>query len=236
MVVLLISGWKRSGKDELAKIAESYSFQRFSFADDLKQKASKEYGVPLEDFYSNEKKEAPILTLPVYARDAFSDMINSFMFREFRTAAGIRPIGYAKRANGAFTDSQQGQQLYHTPRSLAILKGSVNRSVDPDFWAKQVSPLIQKLPHSGIVIPDWRYKNEKTTVEALARQYGMKTITIRVNRFDTVESNDPSERELDDATFDITIQNRDTLQEFEAAVRSHLERIIGQMITPAQWS
>ena len=39
-------------------------------------------------------------------------------------------------------------------------------------------------------------------------------ITIRINRFDTTESKDASENDLNDAKFDYVVENRGTLEEY----------------------
>ena len=56
-VVFLVSGWAHSGKDTLAKIlVESYDFQKYAFADAIKQQVSREQDIPLEWCYDQERK------------------------------------------------------------------------------------------------------------------------------------------------------------------------------------
>jgi hypothetical protein len=69
------------------------------------------------------------------------------------------------------------------------------------------------------VISDARYKNEINSLKAT----GANVITLRINRFDTSPSNDPSERDLDNFEFDSVISNRGTLDDLYLAVASSLE-------------
>jgi hypothetical protein len=92
---------------------------------------------------------------------------------------------------------------YWTPRALIILEGSVKRSVNSNYWAQKV---IKDMVGQGdkLVISDLRYKSE---AEQLKATFGDDLTLIRVNRFRNVDSNDPSERDLDDYDFDVTIDN-----------------------------
>lgn len=56
-LILLLSGWSHAGKDAVAKIlVESFDFQKFAFADPVKQEISKQYDIPLEWCYDQKKK------------------------------------------------------------------------------------------------------------------------------------------------------------------------------------
>lgn len=60
-LVLLISGWAHSGKDTVAKIlVESYDFQKYAFADAIKQQVAKDHDIPLEWCYDQERKSQPL--------------------------------------------------------------------------------------------------------------------------------------------------------------------------------
>lgn len=51
-LIILISGWAHAGKDSVAKVlVESYDFQKFAFADPVKQQVSRDLSVPLEWCY-----------------------------------------------------------------------------------------------------------------------------------------------------------------------------------------
>jgi len=60
------------------------------------------------------------------------------------------------------------------------------------------------------VISDLRYNSELTQ---LRQAFGKDLVTVRVNRFDDCPSQDASERDLDNGTFDVIIENRGTLEQ-----------------------
>jgi hypothetical protein len=201
--IIAISGWKRSGKDTVAEyLRDNFGAKRLAFADPLKHLVSDLFGIDRRNIDNPSKKEAPILTLPVLARDAFSQTVTEFMTKEFRDDQG-RNYG--------------NSSMYWTPRALCILIGSAMRSADPDYWVKKA--VSQAEPGQLYVISDARYKNEINSLKAT----GANVITLRINRFDTSPSNDPSERDLDNFEFDSVISNRGTLDDLYLAVASSLE-------------
>ena len=58
------------------------------------------------------------------------------------------------------------------------------------------------------VISDVRYKSE---MKALKDKFGSNVTSVRVERFDSCDSTDPSERDLDDYEFDRVLSNRGSL-------------------------
>lgn len=64
-LILLISGWAHAGKDAVAKIlVESYDFQKYAFADPIKQRVAEEEGIPLEWCYDQKKKAEALPSNP----------------------------------------------------------------------------------------------------------------------------------------------------------------------------
>lgn len=64
-LILLIAGWAHSGKDSVAKIlVETYDFQKYAFADPIKQKVSEDEGIPLEWCYDQKKKAEALPSNP----------------------------------------------------------------------------------------------------------------------------------------------------------------------------
>lgn len=58
IVIVLLSGWSASGKDEVAKrLAIQHSFIRFAFADPVKREYADLFKVPITDLYDRDKKE-----------------------------------------------------------------------------------------------------------------------------------------------------------------------------------
>lgn len=226
MKVIAISGWKRSGKDTAANLLISEGYERVAFADVLKDMVAQEYNIPREHCDDPNFKEAPILHLPVSPKDDFSLLIANFMFREFRSAGGSIAMEPYVDPSGAFLGvmGRDAAQLYWTPRALCILKGSVNRAVTSTFWTERAISQIKRQGHPsngmrGFVISDLRYQSE---VDQLRAAFGKNLITVRVERFETSASTDPSERNLDNAKFDVVLTNKGSLQEFEQKVKELL--------------
>jgi len=221
MKVIAISGWKRSGKDTLAEfLVKDFNFRRIGFADPLKDMVAQEYDIPRDHLDNPSYKEAPLTQYPVDPKDDFSKKMTDIMFGEFRNLQG------KKSNHGSFVSSKlAGEKLYWTPRALAILKGSVNRSVASDYWVRTA---VNKIafdtthPEQLYVISDLRYKSEMALLRAF---FGDNLVTIRVNRFTHSESTDPSERDLDDAQFDHVIENKGTLDEFLTKFKSLLSNL-----------
>lgn len=226
MKVIAVSGWKRSGKDTVAKMLVDKGFTRVAFADVLKDMVSEEYGIPREHCDSDTHKEAPILTLPVNPRDSFSLNLSKHLYKEFRDAKGRQPSDYYVDDAGVFHGAcgRDLVQLYWTPRALCILKGSSNRTVTSDYWVKRLINDVKRTNNKSafvmnFVISDLRFCSE---VEQLKAAFGDNLVTVRVNRFDTNPSADASENDLNDHKFDIVIENRGTLEELENKVKEIL--------------
>lgn len=224
--VIAISGWKRSGKDTAADALISKGFKRVAFADVLKDRVADDYNISRNSLDDPNQKESPLLTHPVNPKDGFALNICNFMFGEFRSEYGETPQEVFVDDSGLFLGVVEGGMpvpLYHTPRSLAIFEGSTKRTVFPNYWVdsgiKEVNKLKDKdaisIVDTKIVISDLRFKNE---IENLRRAFGDNLVTVRVNRFEDCTSTDPSERDLDNTEFDIIIDNKGTLEEFNSKV------------------
>jgi hypothetical protein len=237
MKVLAISGWKQNGKDTLADyLIAKHGATRVSFADPLKDMAAKEYDISRESLDLPSQKEKPILRLPANPQDAFSRMLCEFLFREFRDSAGNQPVAFEYRQGELYGLFQidpttgnpvkeggimEGHRLYWTPRALAIMKGSSNRAVRSDYWVSQAIELA-KSKGGLIVISDLRYKSEMAQMRTA---FGEDMVTLRVQRYDTSPSTDPSERDLDDGNFDFFVSNRGTLDELYEKMENILEQL-----------
>ena len=212
-MIIALSGFKGSGKDEGAKILiGEYGFRRVAFADVLKDLVADMYGVERSAMDDPARKEKPILSLPVSPKDKFSEHMLTIQWNELRDKDG--------KAAEAYKD---GTQLYHTPRSLCILIGSVNRFVNPNYWVERALNDVR----GNIVITDLRYRNEDAQVRAIADGVKKNFQHVRVSRFDTCPSTDPSERDLDGFDFDKVIQNRGTLEDFQREIRSLADELLG---------
>lgn len=191
MKVIALSGWKKSGKDTVADyICNNYPFVKYTFADDMKDLVCETYCLRNEQLTDQSLKEEPLLEYPVEPLDSFNEGIHALLKDEFREHQGVR---------------------YWTPRALLILEGSVKRSVSNTYWTENLFARIKSMHDDPyIVISDLRFKAE---YEALEREFGDNLITVRINRFDSVNTSDPSERNLDNTDFDVFIENKGNLED-----------------------
>jgi hypothetical protein len=226
MKVIAISGWKGSGKDLSAEyLVENHGFKRVSFADPLKDSVALEYGITREWLDDPKMKERPIFHMPVESKDEFTKMIHNFMVREFRTSGWYKPdVSNIRIENGRFETFlfDRWDQLFWTPRALAILKGSTNRSIQSNFWVEKAIENITFNPKLNYVISDLRYRSE---VEQLKEAFGNNLVTVRLERFDVNPSTDPSETDLDRNKFDYIIKNKGEKE----AVFAWLKEIVSKL-------
>lgn len=188
--IVALSGWKGSGKDTVGRVlTQDYGYVRHSFADRLKQMVEEQYNVPFE-YMNNYKKEMPLTEYPVVNSDDFSNTIHQLLAAELLTG-------------------------YWTPRALCILEGSVKRSVNAQFWTRSVIASIIEADNDLHVITDLRYKSE---ANILRDAFGSQLLLARINRFSLIDTKDPSERDLDDFPFDLTLSNHGTLEQLQAIV------------------
>ena len=189
--IILLSGWKRSGKDTVADyLVKEFGYKRLGFADPLKDLTATLFDIKRNYFDDAALKESPIMYMPVQAKDDFAALVTTAMTKEFKLSHDVGDL-----------------QDYWTPRALCILVGSCMRAVNPNFWVDQA--LNQVKPGGLYVISDCRYRSE---VEAVKR-FNAHVTTVRIDRFDSSPSVDPSERDLDDYSFDIILENRTTIKD-----------------------
>lgn len=204
-MLVCLSAWKRSGKDAASDhLIRKLGFERQSFADPLKDLVCETYGLNRDQTDNQGEKEQAILRLPAIASDKFSEVIHNIMSGEFKEVEGTK---------------------YWTPRALCILEGSIKRSVNSKFWVQKALDKI--MPGEDTIISDLRYKSEASQIREWAEKKGEKVIFIRINRFESSPSQDPSERDMDDYQgFDYVVKNKGTLEEFlveiEKIVKSEL--------------
>ena len=196
--ILLLSGWKGSGKDSLASIlCNKFGYKRIAFADKLKDAISRDYNIDRSIFDDRVKKEMPLVEFPVSIKDTSCLNIIQTIKNELRMKTGDPPNGDTELS-----------ELFWTPRSLCILEGTVKRSIDPNFWTKSVKREL--FPEYDYVISDCRYRSEIEFFKSEVRSH--KITTIRINRDSCVNTEDSSERDLDDTNFDYIVSNDKSIE------------------------
>ena len=218
-MIVALSAYKNSGKDTAADyLIKNYDFVRVAFADPLKDSVAEMFGISRDSLDNPALKESPLLNFPVKPQDPYSKMIANFLVKEFRTKEGKVSQVFFTTVNQGLVQDANGkpnyEDLFWTPRALAILHGSTMRSVDSAHWVKQA--LVKAgLQTKNVVITDLRYKSE---VNQLREAFGSKLTTARINRFDSSPSSDPSELDLQGYSHDFEIENKGTLEDFYANV------------------
>lgn len=189
--VIALSGWKGSGKDTVADyLVKEYGYIKVSFAAVLKDMVARTYELPRNWLDDRDRKELPLTpellggrSFPVIASDPFSEKIHEMLQSELSSG-------------------------YWTPRALCILEGSVKRAVNSNYWVSRVVDRIHKFPDHKFVISDMRYCSE---ADQLLLQIPREQLLLwRINRFESIDTLDPSERDLDTYKFDITLGNSTT--------------------------
>lgn len=217
--VVAISGWKGSGKDTMADyLIKNHAAVRVSFADPLKDNVAAAFGVDRTHLDIQSKKEVAILSMPVNPQDKFSRVVAEFMIKEFRDTHNVAPHSFTYQGDefyGVVKDDRGvdiNVRVYWTPRALAILEGSTKRTAASNYWVQQAVKKIREYGAQSdtemVVISDLRYKSE---LMQLKSAFGSDLVEIRVERFDSSLSSDPSERDLDDYPFSYRIDNRGDL-------------------------
>lgn len=188
---IAMSGWKQSGKDTVADfLVREYGYRKASFASALKDMVSATYKIPREYMDSSTHKEMPLHNYPAISTDAFSIQIHEMLKSELSSG-------------------------FWTPRAVLILEGSIKRAVNSNFWVRSVASEILSAPSNiNYVISDMRYKSEADTLRILLPSL----ITMRLDRFDSIDTQDPSERDLDDYKFDIQLGNRGTVTDLQTTL------------------
>jgi hypothetical protein len=198
-MIIALSAWKGSGKDTVAKIlVEERGFTRIAFADVLKDMVAEQYGISRESLDDQNQKERPILSLPANPQDDFSRMVVNYMLRELRTESGQIP-------------NSLSDMPFWTGRALAILEGSVKRSVSSSYWLDRA--LKSTNANGNYVITDMRYQSEMNQIRDFAKRTEQPVMFVRINRFESSPSLDASERDLDRVAFDVVIENKTGLED-----------------------
>lgn len=195
--LICISGWRRNGKDTIADyLVEKHGYKKLSLAEALKNDVCHVFNLNPICVFNDQAKDLPLAHLPVEEKtDSISQTMLDTVKGEFK--------------NG-----------HLTPRALCILLGSLGRAVQNDFWVNKV--LAQLDPNVNYVIPDLRFQSE---LASLSKCTTHKAVFTRVQRFDTVDSVNASERDLDAHTFDYMFSNRSGISDLHTAIEQFLEKI-----------
>lgn len=184
--IVALSGWKGSGKDTAADyLVSRLGFLKLSFAAKLKDMVAAAYNIPREWLDQRDKKDMPLTQYPVINTDNFTGILQGLLYRELESG-------------------------YWTPRALCILEGSSKRAVHSNYWVQSVIREILDSDHDRFVISDLRYRSEADTLGLFLPAPTIDLKLVRVNRYAMIDTQDPSERDLDEYKFMYEISNTGT--------------------------
>jgi len=142
-----------------------------------------------------------------FRRYAFAEILKQRSAEDhgFNVALTQTPAGKATVIKSAKT------HRVATVRALLIEDSALAKRTHADdgYWAKLVCDQIARETPKFVVITDWRYNSEYTTLRARFPQ--AKLVRIRVVRPSVEPSEDPSEHDLDMTPVDFTIDNNSTI-------------------------
>lgn len=202
--IVLVSGWKGSGKDSFSDIlVDHYKYKKYSFATALKDEVSIQYEIPREYFESRLLKEKALLNKPLYGGHEWS---LDDLLPHFRTEEGLIPLlkeNIETRENLLY---YKNECLYWTPRALLIVEARTKLMIDPLYFCrKMLVSMKQTLKTQSVVVADWRYNHEYDYIVKNFSKHS--TVTIRIDTDKNNECIDSSENSLDSFPFHRRIFN-----------------------------
>jgi hypothetical protein len=197
-MVIGVSGKARSGKDTFSEMLakelnkEAYPpYVMMAFAHELKTRCQAAFDLSYEQLWGNEKEEPDKRYIKI-AKDPRS-------FEEKTKELGVIP--------GLPID------IYWTAREIMQEYGAFYRSIDSQFWIKNLFRVAEQKEYKNVIITDVRYLNEADYI----LEHGGAVIRVeRENKDDVHGMQHPSEVELDGyKKFTFTVLNNSTLEVLE---------------------
>ena len=234
LVIIGLVGAKGAGKSTFARIAKEVlpNAVEGALANRLKDVCARVFQVPRGSFDHPDQKERYLGNQYVQvpgSKAEFAPRGGPIRLNEHTVAQCVDSFGYQPSQDNVY--SHTDKTLY-TPRQLAQYVGTeVLRSLDPDVHCKG---LMMDAPKEGIlIVTDIRFPNERAFFEKLAGDLFFP-VYVRNERAEAEAAKDPhqSEQHLKAISEDCYVAENDgTLEEFEAAIKSHCQSII-EILSP----
>ncbi len=203
-MIIGISGKARSGKDQFADYLEDafskyhdIEFAKVAFADELKTMCMTAFGLDHDQLWGDRKEEETKFQKPGFPQGVAAD----------------------------YWDGRKLPPWYWTAREIMQVLGSFYRSIDYDYWVKQ---LIKSIKHAGfdnVIITDVRHINECEYI----KENGVLIKVVREDVSKIHGMDHESETALDNREkgyFDIEINNNETLDKLYQAAGHAADAII----------
>jgi len=202
-MIIGISGKARSGKDtfsnmlteELNKV--SYPpYIMMAFAHELKTRCQTAFDLSYEQLWGDDKEVADK--------------------RYIKTRKDPRPEIQQHKEVGTIPGSPV--DVYWTAREIMQNYGAFYRTVDNEFWIKNLFRVAEDKEYNNVIITDVRYRNE---AEYIQHKKGGYVVRVdRENKDDVHNMQHPSEVELDNyGGFDFVVNNEGTLEDLSKTAK-----------------
>jgi adenylate kinase family enzyme len=160
-------------------------------------------------------------------KDTFADrLVEKFNFKKLAFATSLKKaVAQKYNIDIELTKTQEGKQQIiaqcnKTVRELLIEEALVMRKVDAEVFIKKTCEEINEFDiNQNVVISDLRFKDEYNYVfKKYHNKYNTKVNIFRIERFDKQPLMLASESELNNVSFDKTILNKGSIDEFEKKI------------------
>lgn len=188
MKVILVCGYRRTGKDTLYQKLSNPNQENSGFSWKIYQHPDR-----IREVFDKES---------LYIRTAFADSLKIEAGNEYNIPVMIAD---ADKDIKQFTHYKTGDMV--SARDIYIEWGAIRRSQDPDYWCKAALNLSNSTENTWIVVTDWRFQNES---EYVLNNF-TDTITCRLYRSDIPEPDVhiESEHQLDSYATDLLLVRND---------------------------
>lgn len=202
-MIIGISGKARSGKDTFAEMLQielnklSYPpYIMMAFAHELKTRCQSAFDLSYEQLWGDEK-----------------EVEDKRYIKEHKDARSME-----QQINEPGIVSGSPIDVYWTAREIMQNYGAFYRSIDEQFWIKNLFKVAEEKEYKNIIITDVRYVNE---AEYILHKKGGYVIRVeRDNKDDVHNMQHPSETQLDGfGAFDFVVQNNGTLDDLEKSAK-----------------
>ena len=202
-MIIGISGKARSGKDTFATMLATElnkesrpSYIMMAFANELKLRCQAAFDLTFEQLWGNDKEKYD---------------------QRYPKLRGPLPYCVGNRDDGKGLEVLE-ERKHWTAREIMQDYGAFYRTIDNQFWIKNLFKVAKEKEYTSVIVTDVRYINEADYII----DNGGYVIRVERENKDSVHNQEhPSEVELDGYNrFDFTIDNSGTLEQLkEAAAR-----------------
>jgi len=199
-MIIGISGKARSGKDTFAEMLATAlnkgaypPYVMMAFANELKLRCQAAFDLTWEQLWGDDKEKYD---------------------QRYPKYRGIPPYCLGNRDDGKGLEVME-ERKHWTAREIMQDYGAFYRSIDNEFWVKNLFRVLEDKEYTNVIITDVRYTNEANYI----LDNGGYVIRVERENKDTVHNEQhPSEIELDEYNrFDFTIVNNWTLDHLKLA-------------------